>query len=246
MLFLRSLLFNLVFWLWTIVLLTPLVPLLLAPPIVSYHIGVIWTRFAFFALKWICGITYELRGMEHLPPSPVLVACKHQSAWDTMIFALIMRHPSFVMKRSLKRIPLFGWFLARSGMVAIDRAAGANALKNMLREARNVVANGRSVVIFPEGTRTRPGKSLPYHPGVFALYRDLGLPTVPIALNSGLYWGRDAFVKRPGRIVFEVLPTIPAGRPRKAFMTELEAAIESRTAELVAEGRKNACVPLES
>ncbi|HMB76842.1 MAG TPA: lysophospholipid acyltransferase family protein [Kiloniellaceae bacterium] len=237
MLFLRSLLFNIVFWLWTTVFLTLCLPLLLTPPIVSYHIGVVWTRFTFFALKWICGITYELRGMEHLPPDPVLVACKHQSAWDTMIFALIMRHPSFVMKRSLKRIPLFGWFLSRSGMVAIDRDAGASALKGMLREARKAVAAGRTVVIFPEGTRTRPGKSLPYHPGVFALYRDLGLPTVPIALNSGLYWGRDAFVKRPGRIVFEILPPMPAGLPRKTFMTDLEAAIEGRTAALVAEGR---------
>lgn len=238
MIFLRSLLFNLFFWLWTTVFLILCLPLLPAPPIVSYHIGVIWTRVSFFALKWICGITYELRGLENLPPDPVLVACKHQSAWDTMIFALIRRHPSFVMKRSLKRIPLFGWFLARSGMVAIDRGAGASALKDMLREARKAVAAGRSVVIFPEGTRTSPGKSLPYHPGVFALYRDLALPTVPIALNSGFYWGRDAFVKRPGRIVFDILPPMPPGLPRKKFMADLEKLIENRSADLLAEGRK--------
>jgi len=245
-LFLRSFLFNIVFWLWTTVLLVPCLPLLLAPRIVSYRLSVIWTTVAFFALKWICGITYELRGMENLPEGPVLVACKHQSAWDTMIFALIMRHPSFVMKRSLKRVPLFGWFLARSGMVAIDRDAGASALKDMLRESRKIVAAGRSIIIFPEGTRTRPGSSLPYHPGVYALYRDLALPTIPVALNSGLYWGRDAFVKKPGRIIFEVLPALPAGLRRGAFMTELESTVESHSAALIAEAQVKAPATADS
>ena len=168
-----------------------------------------------------------------------MAACKHQSAWDTMIFALLLRHPSFVMKKSLKRIPLFGWFLARSGMVAIDRSAGASALKGMLRDAREMIAKGRAVIIFPEGTRTAPGKSLPYHPGVFALYRDLGLPTVPIALNSGLYWRRDAFLKRPGKIVMEILPPIPPGLPRKAFMAQLEAGIEERSKALIQEAESS-------
>lgn len=244
--YIRSLLFNIFFWLWTTILLVPCLPLLLAPPIVSYHLSVIWTKVSFFALRWICGITYELRGMENLPPDPVLVACKHQSAWDTMIFALIMRHPSFIMKQSLKRIPLFGWFLARSGMVAIDRSAGASALKSMLRDARAIAANGRSIVIFPEGTRTPPGTSQPYHPGVFALYRDLKLPTVPIALNSGLYWGRDAFMKKPGRIIFQVLPSLPAGLPRNAFMKELESTIESHTTALIAEAKGKAQDATES
>ena len=234
-LFLRSLLFNLFLLLWTTVLLTLCLPLLMAPAIVSYHIGVLWSTVCFSALKWICGLTYEVRGRDRLPPSPYLVACKHQSAWDTMVFSLLMRHPSFVMKRKLKRIPLFGWFLARSGMISIDRTAGASALKQMIRDARAMVARNRSVVIFPEGTRIRPGERLPYQPGVFALYRDLGLPLVPIALNSGVFWPKDSFLKHPGRIIMEILPAIPPGLPRKAFMARLEKTIEERSAELLEE-----------
>ena len=237
-LFFRSLLFNMFFWLWTTVLLTLCLPLLMAPAIVSYHIGVLWITVCFSALKWICGLTYEVRGRDRLPPSPYLVACKHQSAWDTMVFSLLMRHPSFVMKRKLKRIPLFGWFLARSGMISIDRTAGASALKQIIRDARAMVARNRAVVIFPEGTRTRPGERLPYQPGVFALYRDLGLPLVPMALNSGVFWPKDSFLKHPGRIIMEILPAIPPGLPRKALMERLEKTIEERSAELLEEAGK--------
>jgi 1-acyl-sn-glycerol-3-phosphate acyltransferase len=234
-LFLRSLLFNLFLLLWTTVLLTLCLPLLMAPAIVSYHIGVLWSTVCFSGLKWICGLSYEVRGRDRLPPSPYLVACKHQSAWDTMVFSLVMRHPSFVMKRKLKHIPLFGWFLARSGMISIDRTAGASALKQIIRDARAMVARNRPVVIFPEGTRIRPGERLPYQPGVFALYRDLGLPLVPIALNSGVFWPKDSFLKHPGRIIMEILPAIPPGLPRKALMERLEKTIEERSAELLEE-----------
>ncbi len=134
-------------------------------------------------------------------------------------------------------IPLYGWYLWKAGMIPVDRSAGAGALKTMLRAGERAVAAGRRIVIFPEGTRTAVGARRPYHPGAAALYRQLGLPLVPVAINSGVFWGRRQFFKRPGRITLEILPAIPPGRDRRAAMAELEARIEAATARLVAAAR---------
>ncbi len=134
------------------------------------------------------------------------------------------------------RSGFYGWYAVRAGGIPVDRGAGASALKRMLARARNAVASGRPIAIFPEGTRTAVGARRPYHPGVAALYTQLGIPLVPVAVNSGLYWGRRSFLKRPGRIILEILPAIPPGLPRRQVMAELEARIETATAALVAEG----------
>jgi 1-acyl-sn-glycerol-3-phosphate acyltransferase len=140
------------------------------------------------------------------------------------------------VKRELLFLPFYGWYAARAGSIAIDRRGGAGALRRMVAAARRETAAGRRVVIFPQGTRTAPGHRLPYQPGVAALYHALGLPVVPAAVNSGLFWGRRSFVKHPGRIILAFLEPIAPGLPRREMMAELEARIEAATSALEQEG----------
>jgi 1-acyl-sn-glycerol-3-phosphate acyltransferase len=186
-------------------------------------------------LRAICGLDYEIRGLDNLPPGPAIFAAKHQSAFDTMVFTRFLPDAAYVLKKELLAVPCFGWYLRHSGMIPVDRAGGSRALKEMIAAARQAAADDRPILIFPEGTRTPPGQSRRYHPGVAALYSALDLPVVPVALNSGLFWPRRSFTKRSGRIVVEVLPAIPPGLERKAFMTRLHDAIEGASARLRAE-----------
>ncbi len=232
MIVLRSLVFQVAFYLWTAALALPGLPLLLAPPSWMMRYGSFWSRGILWLLAVIVGLDHEVRGAEHLPPGPMLIAMKHQSAWDTFAAPVVFRNPAMVMKRDLGWIPFYGWYSVKAGMIPIDRSGGARALKAMVTAGRRALAQGRPVLIFPEGTRTAPGVHLPYHPGVAALYRQLGVALVPVAVNSGRFWGRRHFLKRPGRIVVEILPAIPAGGERRAVMAELEARIEAATARL--------------
>jgi 1-acyl-sn-glycerol-3-phosphate acyltransferase len=196
-----------------------------------------WGALVIGSLEKLVGISREVRGWENLPPGPVVIASKHQSAWETMIFLLLLDRPVYVLKKELRKIPLWGWYSDRYGNIAVDREAGASALKKMVADTLAALKEGRSVVIFPEGTRTPPDERKPYHPGVAAVYARAGVPVVPVALNSGLFWGRRHFIKRPGRIVLEFLPPMPAGLDRRGFMAELEGRIETATDRLVAEAR---------
>ena len=238
MIWLRSVLFNIAFYGWTTIVCTLVMPfvILLAKPLGVFIVGRFWAGIAMALARGICGIEHRVVGLENLPDGPCIVAVKHQSAWDTLVFSQLLYNPSYVLKKELTRIPFFGWALLRVGMVPVDRSGGARALKDMLAAARSRVAEGRQILIYPEGTRTAPGERRPYHPGVAALYRDLGVPVVPVALNSGLYWGRRAFTKTPGRITVEFLPAIAPGLPRKAFMSCLQERIESATERLCQAG----------
>jgi 1-acyl-sn-glycerol-3-phosphate acyltransferase len=235
---LRSLLFNAGFLLWTACICLIGLPSRFAKdhrP--AYDLGRRWGTGTLRLLRCCCGVDYEFRGLERLPEGPVILASKHQSTWDTLVIPRLVpgRYPAFVLKVELTRLPLFGPLLTKAGMIAVDRSAGGKALKEMLSQARLRVAQGRSLVIYPEGTRTAPGKKLPYHPGVAALYKDLGLPVVPVALNSGYFWGRRAFFIRPGRILLEVLEPIQPGLDRHSFLERLEAAVESGSQRLLKE-----------
>jgi 1-acyl-sn-glycerol-3-phosphate acyltransferase len=234
---LRSLVFNVLSFAWTILLLVICIPAFALPRRVVLRVGRLWSKGITCMLATICGLGHEIRGLEHLPDGPCIVAAKHQSAWDTVIFHQIFDGPSYVLKRELTWIPLFGWYLARAACVAIDRSGGAAALRKMVEQARHIVSQGRAIVIFPEGTRVKPGHHLPYHPGVAALYVQLGVPVVPVALNSGLFWGRRTFLKKPGRITLEILPPIAPGLERKAFTAELELRIETATRHLLSEAQ---------
>lgn len=235
---LGSVLFNIWFFGLTAFLLVVSLPSHLLHRRWALLTGKVWMAGLSWGLRTFCGLTYELRGRVDLLHAPGLVASKHQSAWDTMIFHTIAREPAYVMKKELLSVPLYGWLAYKQGNIPVDRKGGAAALKAMMEAAARAIADGRQIVIFPQGTRTPPGASAadwPYHPGVAGLYAKLGVACVPVALNSGAFWGRRSFVKKPGKMVIEVLEPIPPGLPRAAFMRELEARIESASARLEAE-----------
>lgn len=210
---------------------------LLALPRGAAWVGRHWSLLSLWGLRVLAGTGFEVRGTR--PPNGVLVAVKHMSMWDTMAIYALLDDPAIVFKKSLKRIPFYGWYLVRARMIAIDRDGKAGALREMAAAARAQIASDRSIAIFPEGTRKKPGAPADYKSGVAGLYGQLDVACYPVALNSGLYWtGSMGFVKRKGTIVIEFLPPIPAGLPRRAFMARLQAEIEEATAKLVEEGQR--------
>lgn len=239
----RALLFNILFYLWTAVYSVLMVPLLAAPRAVVARIARFWNRSVVWLLAAVVGLRYEIRGRQNMPDRPAIFAVKHQSAWETIALIVLLGDPVYVLKRQLFAIPGFGWYLARLGNIGIDRRGAAGALKALVREAGRALQQGRPVVIFPEGTRVAVGSRRPYNPGVAALYAMLPAPVVPVALNSGLFWGRRNFMKRAGTITIEFLPAIPPGLPRAEFMAELEARIEEASERLVAEAEGAAGAP---
>ncbi len=226
MTFLRSFAFAAAFWIWAVVMHLLGVVLVLGPRPVFMAMSRVWLGGVLWLARHTAGITYEVRGEANMPDRPCIIAAKHQSAWDIFALSVLLDQPTFVLKKELMHVPFFGWFLRRYGAVPVDRKAGASALRGMLRRAKAEMARGRSVVIFPEGTRVPPGETRPYHPGVAGLYRELDVPLVPVTLNSGWFWGRRKFRKNPGTIVVEFRPAIPPGLSRREVMARLSEALE--------------------
>lgn len=210
-------------------------PLLLGPRSWTCAWRDLWIKLSIWCLKWSVGLTHQIRGWENLGDGQVLVAAQHQSAWETLALNLTLKDPAFALKKELYKIPLFGWYLRKVDMAAIDRSGGASALKQMIADARRLANDGRPLLIFPQGTRVAAGTKAPFLPGVFALYKSLGRPCVPVALNSGFFWGRVAFTKRPGAITMAFLEPIPPGLARVEFMETLEARIAAASADLAKE-----------
>ena len=225
MLWLRSAFFLLWFFLITAILSLIFLPVLVLPRAATVWLARLWSRATLWGLKVFTGIGFEVRGVP--PKGAVLVASKHMSMWDTLALDLTLDAPAIVLKRELLRIPFYGWFLWKATAIPIDRAAGASALRKMARAARAVLAEHRPILIFPEGTRKKPGAAPDYKPGVAGLYGMLGVECVPVALNSGVYW--TGFLKRPGTIVLQFLEPIPPGLKRDAFMALLQERIERAT-----------------
>jgi|FEC22Drversion2_1045045.scaffolds.fasta_scaffold00280_15 1-acyl-sn-glycerol-3-phosphate acyltransferase len=230
---LRSLLFNVGWYVGTAIIAIVGMPILLLPRRAVVAWADFWIDFCLWWVKVTCRITHRVRGFEKLPPGPVIIAAKHQSSWETLAFHRLFPDAATVLKRELIFIPVVGWAMARAGNIAVERGDGSKALRSLLRQSRAALAEGRSILIYPEGTRTPVGSSLPYHAGTAALYRQLDVPVIPVALNSGLFWGRRKFVKRPGVIDVEVLDPIPPGLDRKNFMNTLRERIEEATNRLV-------------
>jgi 1-acyl-sn-glycerol-3-phosphate acyltransferase len=231
----RSILFNLLFWIWTTIVVLGFLPTLLGSQRWALRAQNVWAAGGEWLLHHVVGIRWRERGRENLPEGPVIVACKHQSAYETIVMQQLLRDPAIVLKRELLNIPFYGWYAQRMGMIPIDRGKSSAALRSMMRAADTAVAQGRPILIFPEGTRAAPGTPTRYHPGVAGLYKHLNLPVVPVALDSGLLWGRNSLRKRAGTVTFQYLPPIAPGLDRRAFMAELETRIESATAALLAE-----------
>lgn len=241
---LRALFFNIAFFGITALIGIAGLPVLLLPRRRAMQFGRFWARCVLALAKAIVGLDGRARGLDRLPSGPCIIAMKHQSAWDTLILPVLLGDPAVIIKRELLWVPFYGWYARRAGSIAIDRKGGAAALRGMVAAARAAAAQGRPIVIFPEGTRTAPGERLVYQPGIAALYQALRLPVVPAAVNSGLFWGRRSFVKRPGRTTLEFLEPIPPGLPRRQFMAALEARIEAATAELEAEAQAPTMRPI--
>jgi 1-acyl-sn-glycerol-3-phosphate acyltransferase len=179
----------------------------------------IWARTVLAGLRPLAGIGWRLDGP--IPVGAALLAAQHQSAFETLLWTVLLPDFTFVLKQELVRIPLFGPLLRAGGMIAIDRAAGAAALRTLLREGTAAARAGRQIVIFPEGTRMAPGAAAALHPGIAALAQHTGLAVTPVVTDSGRYWGRRAFRKQPGTIRVAVLGTLPAGLPRQALLDRL-------------------------
>lgn len=228
---LRSALFNALFLLTAAV--TSVVGLVL-PPHVGRRFVRQWAWLVLWLLRITCGIRLRITGMEHLPEGACIVAAKHQSAFDTVVWLAVLSRPVYVMKVELLRIPVWGRMARRFGAIGVDRTGGASALKGMVREARALVQSLQAqIVIFPEGTRTAPGERLPWQPGVAALASATGLPVVGVATDSGRFWGKRAFRKRPGTITVAVLPPFPLGLQRAELMRQLEFSVEDASAGLL-------------
>lgn len=235
---LRVLAFRFCFLAWTALVAFAAIPVLLGPAAWSIKFQRFWARSVFWILRVVAGVSYEVRGRSRIPDGPFLVAAKHQSAWDTIVFLLDLPEPVFVFKRELLRIPLYGWYCLRTGMVPVDRSGGGQALRRLIGAVRARLGDGRPVIIFPEGTRMKPGEHQGYQSGVAGIYRQLDVPVVPVALNSGLVWPKSGLVGTGFRIVLEYLDPIPPGLSKKEFMAELEGRIEPATNRLAAEGRE--------
>ncbi|MGF7160660.1 1-acyl-sn-glycerol-3-phosphate acyltransferase [Rhodoligotrophos appendicifer] len=239
MIALRSLLFNALFYVNLIAFMVIGCVFYVTPRAWSMAALKVWARASLLLLRVVVGTTMEIRGRENLPPGPVLVASKHQSLWETFALLPLFADPAVVLKRELTFIPLFGWFALKFQMIPVDRGAGSTALRRMLERATKAAAQGRQIVVFPEGTRRPPGAEAAYRPGTAALYRKLGVQCVPIALNSGLFWPRRRFMRYPGTIIVEILDPVPPGLDRRSFDRVLQERIENATASLVAEGLKS-------
>lgn len=226
MAFLRSLVFNICFFGWTSLLAIISIPAVFMGKRAVFAILIFWLKSVFFFEKYILGLTYTVKGIENLPPKPYIVAAKHQSAWETMKLHLIFDDPAVVLKQSLMDLPFWGRYAKVMGMIPVERSKGSEALKKMIAHAKTVREEGRPIVIFPQGTRVAVGDQKNYKIGVIRLYEELNIPLVPVALNSGVFWKRNSFTKKPGEITVEILPSIAPGKDGQSLLSQLETDIE--------------------
>lgn len=233
----RSLAFNIAFYLNTAMWLIIALPTFLMPYRGIIWVAKSWGRTNLVLLRVIAGIDVEWRGLEKIPQGPLLVAAKHQSAWETFALLTLFDDPLFIVKRELTWIPLFGWLMIKGRMVPVDRKRGSQALAVMIEAARVELSQGRQLIIFPEGTRRPAGAEPRYKFGVAHLYAGEGVPCLPIALNSGVFWPRRTFLRKPGKVVAEILDPIPPGLAKDVFFDKLQSEIETASVRLLAQAK---------
>ena len=229
----RSVVFNIFLYLGSIIYGLVLLPLGIIPRTHKF-VAYAWTGWVMWLLRVVVGTNYEIRGQEYISHhKPVIYASKHQSAWETMALYYILKRPVFILKRDIAWLPLLGLYVFTTGMIALNRKGGIKSFKKMILDTKDRFISKRSLVIFPEGTRTAAGQRGVYKSGVYSLYQALGCEVVPVALNSGLFWPRRSFLKRPGTITLEFLPPIKAGLSKDQFMHTLEEEIETASLNLL-------------
>ena len=232
----RSILFCLAVVLWTILvsLAVPFLWLSNASSPTVRAVSQVWVKGIMFLFKVVLGLDYREYGRERVPDGPCIIACNHQSLWETAALSMIFPDASIVAKKELSKVPIVGWFLQRYPMILVDRDAGRQALKQMVEEAKRAVAEGRKVLLFPQGTRQAVGEPMVFQAaGISALYTTLDVPVVPAACNSGLFWGKKTLMIHSGDITLSYLPSIPPGLDRKAFQAEVERVIAAESARLL-------------
>ncbi len=242
MILIRSIIFNIFFYGFTVLCCIGFLPVLLLSRNALLSAIMFYLRVSFWLERSIIGLSYEVRGAEYLPKQgTVIVAAKHQSAYETLKLHLLLGDPTIVLKKELLGLPLFGIFLKTLGVIAIDRRNKEESIKAIIDGAEQMKKSNRPILIFPQGTRVAPDQSAkdkPYKGGIAKMYEYTGLPIVPLALNSGLFWGRNSFIKRPGKVVFEFLPAIESGLPDKKVMKAIEDRLEEASIRLMVEAKK--------
>jgi 1-acyl-sn-glycerol-3-phosphate acyltransferase len=232
----RSIVFQILLYILTAVTLVGTAPVYFLLGHKGRMAVVTWlARACVWLTRHVAGIGYEIRGWENVPKEPAIIASMHQAMWETFALIPLFPDPTFVIKDELRRIPVWGQFATGVGMIFVDRTKGRAALKDMAKGVQAEMAKGRHVVIFPEGRRVAPGEESDIKSGITYLYRLTGAPVVPVALNSGFYWGRQTFLKRPGTIIVEFLPAIPPGLSNDAFQAAFGSAIEAASDRLILE-----------
>jgi len=228
---LRSWAYLFLFLLWTVFSAIVLLPTLLNARWTLHGIR-FWIGGIMTLARTVCGITCRVVGREHVPQGACIIAAEHQASFETYRLFMDIEHPIFILKRELTWIPFIGWYMTRAGFVGIDRSAGAGAMRKMLREAQTALKAGHQVVVFPEGTRVPVGETRPYRPGIAALYAHCDVPVIPMALNSGFFWGKTRILKMPGEIVFQFLPALPRDLDKDSLLTELRARLDAADSQL--------------
>lgn len=237
---LRSTVFTVLFPLWTGLCCIVLAFGPLLPRKGALRMAIIWVKSVAWIERHVLGLNYRVIGAENIPPhGAFIVAAKHQSTFETMKLHLILNDPAIVLKKELLSIPIWGPYLKQTGMIPIDRGAGRRAVGGMLEASQKAKAEGRPIVIFPQGTRVPSGAKRPYKPGVIALYQQLGLPILPLALNSGLFWPKKG-MKHGGTVTFSFLPPIEPGMEPDSALALLEQRLEAETNRLEAAHRQDA------
>jgi 1-acyl-sn-glycerol-3-phosphate acyltransferase len=232
----RSLAFNALFYANLLLHMIVALPTLVLPhPVLRAFIRS-YARSSLWLLRVVCGTHVSWRGTENIPRGSCIVACKHQSAWETFALYAVLNDPTYILKRELMWIPLFGWHMWKAGLIPVDRSAGMAALSRMTARAQQAIAGPRprQLVIFPEGTRRPPGAPPDYKTGFAQIYSACGVQCLPVALNSGLFWPRRTFMRYPGTLVVEFLDPIPPGLKRDEFLNRVERVIEEATNRIVA------------
>lgn len=235
MTFIRSLIFAVYFLAGSTLLAFLYLPTLVLPRNAIRLCVRFWGVYVAFGLRAICGVRTEIRGREHMPQGAALIAAKHQSMLDVTGSFSFLPDSCFVMKKQLLKIPLFGWYCLKVGMVPLDRDGRMAALKKLVADVQDRFKDTRQVVIFPEGTRITPGEAGNYQSGVAALYRELDMPCHLVATNSGVHWA-GSFWRKPGVVVFEFLEPIPPGLKAKEFMAQMQTRIETASLKLYEDG----------